>query len=247
MLFKNKTAIITGASTGIGRALAEHLAEAGCNLALIARNKEKIEIVAKELGKYGVKTKSYACDVSDYERVKTVFSQIKDDFGEVDYLINNAGITFSKPLGKLTIYEFDQEIDVNLKGVYYCTVESVDMIKDGGSVINMGSERGRNGTPSSSIAYAASKAGVHNLTKSFALQLASRKIRVNSVAPAGVYPTEMTKNWPKEKVERAKAGAPLGRLGKPEDIVNAISFLLSDKAEFITGQILDVNGGVTMR
>lgn len=239
----NKLALITGASSGIGKEIARKLANDGVNLIILSKDISKLNTVKKELGGLNVDIKVFNLDLSNTIEVETFFRDIKNQGIKIDYLVNNAGISTSKSFEELTDDDFDREIAVNLKGVYLCIRYGYELIKEGGSVVNIGSIRGRMGTPSSSPAYAAAKAGVINMTKSFAMQLAKYKIRVNCVAPGAVYPTEMSISWSEEKRTKIADANLLKRIGTPDDIADAVLFLLSDKASYITGHTLDVNGG----
>lgn len=246
MVIKGKVAVITGAGSGIGKATAKKLLQEGCQAALLGRTLEKLQKVKSELKDIGPRIETYKCNVSQSDQVKEAFSSIFKDFGRIDFLINSAGFNSRKTLDNLTEAEFDQEMDVNVKGTYLCITQTYPKMKEGGAIVNLSSIRGRLGSAFSSPGYAASKAADANLTKTFALQLAKYKIRVNAVAPGLVYPTELTEDLEKEKLERAKEATPLKRLGTPEDIANAVYFLLSDLSSFITGHTLDVNGGEWM-
>lgn len=245
--FKNKVAIITGASSGIGKSIAVKLASEQCNLGLIARDKEKLETVKLELKKFGVKVKIYPSDVSRSNNVNKIAKQIASDFGEINFLVNSAGQSILERKAEFNEEKFDNLIDVNLKGVYLSTMLlAYPLMKNGGAIVNISSIRGRTGTPSFSSGYAAAKGGVINLTKSFALEMADDNIRVNCVAPGATYPTELSKNWTTDVKKEIVSTIPQKRLGKPEDIANAVYFLLSDMSDYITGHTLDVNGGAWM-
>lgn len=242
-----KNAAVTGGSSGMGRAIAERLAKEGCNLAIIALDKERLESVKNELLKeYKVKVDVYSCDVSSGEQVKETFGQIKQTFKKIDYLVNCAGISTHKSIENVTEQDFDREIDVNLKGQFLCIMETYPLMKDGGSIVNIASIRGETGTPTTSPGYAAAKAGVINLTKTFALQLAKYNIRVNCISPGAVWPTAMSQWWDEAKREKIAEEAPLKRIGTPEEIANAAYFLLSPQSSYVTGHTLDVNGGTFM-
>jgi 3-oxoacyl-[acyl-carrier protein] reductase len=246
MDFKGKTAVITGGTEGIGKTIAYDLAKLNCNIVIISRKTEKHQAITKELIPFKIITKTYSCDVSSSEQVKIVFQKIKNEFHNIDFLINCAGISTSKPIENLTNEEFDQEIDINLKGTYYFINSAYSFMNIGGGIINMGSVRGRTGSVSTSPGYASAKAAVMNLTKSFAHQLAKYQIRVNCIAPGYIYGTKMNNNWEEEKQKKVKDQILLKRLGTPQDIANAVIFLLSDQSSYITGQTIDVNGGLYM-
>jgi 3-oxoacyl-[acyl-carrier protein] reductase len=242
MELKGKVTVVTGGSSGIGKAIATKLAERGSKLAIIARSVDRLEEVKKLLSDQ-VKTEIYVCDVSDSKQVKETFEKISKDFGHIDYLVNNAGISTSKPMEELTEEDFDNEVAVNFKGVYLCTTYVYPLMKLGGAIVNIGSYRARAGTPKTSPAYAASKAAVINLTKSYAMQLAKYGIRVNCVSPGRIHSTGISKSWGEEKRKKLREANLLKRLGSPDDIANAVCFLLSDLASYVTGHTLDVNGG----
>ncbi len=237
--------VITGATSGIGLATARLLAINKHKLALIARNTNDLTRVEHELIKKTL-VKSYSCDVSKSDKVNQVFTEIIAEFGTINYLINCAGITHSKPIETYTEKEFDQEISINLKGTYLCIMFAYKHIPKRGAIVNISTIRARTGTPTSSPGYAAAKEGVINITKTFALQLAKYSIRVNCIAPGAIYPTRQTEKWDKARRYAFVQATPLKRLGKPEEIADAIEFLLSEKASFITGHTLDVNGGAWM-
>lgn len=237
--------IITGATSGIGLATAKLLGQNGHNLALIARNSDDLTNTKKLLnGK--IRVEIYSCDVSKSDQVAKTFKHIIEDFGSIKYLVNCASITNSVPIEKDTEKGFDEEINVNLKGSYLCIMASYKYMSKNGAIVNFSSIRARTGAPSSSPGYAAAKAGIINLTKTFALQLAKYGIRVNCICPGAIYPTRFTEKWTKEKLEKFVEITPLKRLGTPQDIAYAVEFMLSDKASFITGHTLDVNGGAWM-
>lgn len=231
---------------GIGKCTAIKFAKEDYDLALISRRSELLAKFKNSLNKYRTKILIYCCDVSDSVAVQKTFEKIKRDFTKVDYLINNAGLIHSAPIEKSTEADFDEEIAVNLKGTYLCSMAAYPFIRPGGAIVNISSYRGRMGTPNTSVGYAAAKAGVINLTKSFAYQLAKYGIRVNSVSPGAVYPTGLSQNWSEEKIKKLTESTPLGKIAKPEDVSNAIYFLASHLSEAITGQTIDVNGGYWM-
>jgi 3-oxoacyl-[acyl-carrier protein] reductase len=243
--FKNKVALITGASGGIGLATAEKLANLGCSVILVGRDIHKLNEAQNKLVKYNVVVDVQKADVIKIRDIKTVHRNINKKFGKIDYLVNSAGISIPQKQGVLDENIFDSLINVNLKGTYIsCMLFGYELIKNGGAIVNVGSVRGRTGTDSFSSGYAASKAGVINLTKSFALELAERNIKVNCVAPGAIYPTEMSKSWNSALRKSIAENIPLKRLGKPKEVANVICFLLSEESNYITGQTIDVNGGL---
>ncbi len=240
---KGKTAIVTGASRGIGLEIAKTLASCGANVALIA-TKENPDL-AKEIAEtYGVRAESFACDVSDSEIVTATFKKIIETFEAVDILVNNAGITRDGLLMRMKDADFDDVIRVNLRSVFLCTraVARHFMGRKQGRIINMASINGIR-AQAGQANYAASKAGLIGLTKSNAMEFASRGITVNAVAP-GFIQTDMTDKLSEETIEKYKSAIPLQSLGTPQDVAYAVAFLASDCARYITGQILGVDGGL---
>lgn len=247
MKHTSKNAVITGGSSGMGKAIAERLAKEGYNLSLIAQDKDKLESVKKAIvSEYKIRVEIYSCDVSSGEQVKNTFLKIKETFDHIDCLVNAAGATTHKTIDKITEDDFIKEIDVNLKGSFLCIMSAFPLMKNGGSIVNIASIRGETGTPTSSPSYAAAKAGVINLTKTFALQLAKHNIRVNCISPGAVWPTAMSQHWDEAKREKIAEEVPLKRIGAPEEIAGATYFLLSSESSYITGHTLDVNGGTFM-
>jgi len=241
---KGKTAIITGATRGIGLEITRVLASRGCNVAMLdiqLGDGVSIEEVAKD---FGVVAKGYACDVSNTDAVEATFKQVIADFGKVQILVNNAGITRDQLLMRMKDDEFDSVIAVNLRSAFVCTraISRHMMGNRTGRIINMASINGIR-CQAGQANYAASKAGVIGLTKSNAMELASRGVTVNAVAP-GFIKTAMTDKLPKEAVEKYTAAIPLQAMGSPRDVANAVAFLASDEAAYITGQVLGVDGGL---
>ena len=247
MLLENKTAIVTGATRGIGHAIAIRFAKEGCNVAFCGRTRgEKMVAVEQELQALGVKAKGYAADVADYASAQALVKEVLADFGNVDILINNAGITDDAAVKRMTEEQFDHVIGTNLKSVF-CMTKAVQpaMWKQGhGSIVNIGSVVGIAGNYNQAN-YAASKAGIIGLTKSVARELAGRNVTVNAVAP-GYIGTDMT-NVLSDKVKEAmKAQIPAKRIGTPEDVANVVAFLCSDEAAYVTGEVIRVDGGLAM-
>ncbi len=246
-MLKGKTAVITGASRGIGKAVAVRLGKAGANLVLNYRSRDNsMDELIESLEKEGVKAVKVKGDVSNSDDAKQLMKVAKDTFGSIDILVNNAGITKDKLIIQMKDEDFDSVIRVNLKGSYNCIKHAArTMMKQrSGKIVNMASVVGVSGN-AGQINYSASKAGVIGMTKSAARELAGRNITVNAVAP-GFIETDMTKAL----VEKAKgdmvSGIPLGRLGSPEDVAEAVAFLSSDSADYVTGQVLHVDGGMVM-
>ena len=246
-MFKEKVAVVTGGSRGIGKAVSLKFAKGGASVAIIyAGNEEAANDTVKEIESLGAKAKAYKCDVADFDNTADVFKQIVADFGTIDILVNNAGITKDGLLMAMSEADFDDVIDTNLKGCFQMIrFASRRMMKQRyGRIINVSSVSGVAGNAGQAN-YCASKAGMIGLTKSAAKELASRGITCNAIAP-GFVKTEMTDVLSDEVKENAKKQIPLGRFAEPEDIANAAVFLASDKAAYITGQVLLVDGGMVM-
>lgn len=246
-MLKDKVAIVTGGTRGIGRAIALKLADHGANIVINYRNsdKEAEELKAILEGK-GVKVLTVKCDISNFEDSKNLMDKCKEVFGKIDILVNNAGITKDTLIMRMKEEDFDNVIDVNLKGTFNCAKHaSAIMLKQRfGKIINMTSVVGIAGN-AGQVNYAASKAGVIGLTKSLAKELGSRGITVNAVAP-GFINTDMTASLSEKVKEEASKNIPLKRLGDPEDVANLVGFLVSDAANYITGQVINVDGGMVM-
>lgn len=243
----NKTAIITGASQGIGAALSKRLNELGYNLVLNYRSNTAAidELIDSFENKETVNIK-VQCDISNYEDAKNMVDVAYDNFRTVDVLINNAGITKDNIIALMTEEQFDDVININLKGTFNCCKHiSKRMMKQKfGRIVNISSVIGLMGN-AGQINYSASKAGIIGLTKSMARELARKNILVNAVAP-GFIQTAMTDKIPETAKEEMIKNVPLQRLGQTKDIADAVEFLISDKASYITGQVLSVNGGLYM-
>ena len=246
-MLKDKVAIVTGGTRGIGRAIALKLADHGANIVINYRNSDKEEEELKAiLEEKGVKVLTVKCDISNFEDSKNLMDKCKEVFGKIDILVNNAGITKDTLIMRMKEEDFDNVIDVNLKGTFNCAKHaSAIMLKQRfGKIINMTSVVGIAGN-AGQVNYAASKAGVIGLTKSLAKELGSRGITVNAVAP-GFINTDMTASLSEKVKEEASKNIPLKRLGDPEDVANLVGFLASDAANYITGQIINVDGGMVM-
>ncbi len=245
-LLEGKTALITGASKGIGKSIAEKYAEQGANVAFtFLSSVEKGQALEKELADaYGVKVKGYRSDASDFKAAEELIASVVSDFGSLDILVNNAGITKDNLLMRMTEEMWDDVININLKSCFN-TVKAANrtfMKQKSGSIINMTSVVGIKGNPWQAN-YAASKAGIIGFTKSVALELGSRNIRSNAIAP-GFIETEMTDALDEKTVQGWRDAIPLKRGGRPEDVADLCVFLGSDMSAYITGQVIQVDGGM---
>jgi 3-oxoacyl-[acyl-carrier protein] reductase len=244
-LLKGKTALITGASKGIGKGIAEVFVNNGCNVAFTYLSSvEQAEAVENELSTADVKVKGYRSDASQFEAASQLVEDVLKDFGTIDILINNAGITKDTLLMRMSEEDFDQVMTINLKSIFNLTkaVQRTMLKARSGSIINMSSVVGIKGNAGQSN-YAASKAGIIGFTKSIALELGSRNIRCNAIAP-GFIETEMTAKLDEKTVQGWRDAIPLKRGGSPEDVANACLFLASDLSTYISGQVLQVDGGM---
>ncbi|HHW6586881.1 TPA: 3-oxoacyl-[acyl-carrier-protein] reductase [Staphylococcus aureus] len=242
-----KSALVTGASRGIGRSIALQLAEEGYNVAVnYAGSKEKAEAVVEEIKAKGVDSFAIQANVADADEVKAMIKEVISQFGSLDVLANNAGITRDNLLMRMKEQEWDDVIDTNLKGVFNCIQKATPQMlrQRSGAIINLSSVVGAVGNPGQAN-YVATKAGVIGLTKSAARELASRGITVNAVAP-GFIVSDMTDALSDELKEQMLTQIPLARFGQDTDIANTVAFLASDKAKYITGQTIHVNGGMYM-
>ena len=247
MNFENQTAIVTGAGRGIGHAIAARLANDGARVACVSRSEENAKRTADELNRARADAaKHYAVDVADHAAVQKVGGQILKDFGKIDILVNNAGVTRDGLAMRMSIEDWDTVINTNLRGAFNFTQSIVRaMIKQrSGRIINITSVIGLIGNAGQTN-YAASKAGLIGFTKSLARELASRNITVNAVAP-GFITTDMTTGLSDEIKKAIQAQIPLGKTGAPENIADAVVFLASAEASYITGQVVCVDGGMVM-
>ncbi len=244
-LLKDKVALITGGGRGIGRSICESFAENGCNVAFTYNNsQEAAEDLVNELKKYDVKVKSYKSDASDHDKSVELVDNVISDFDRIDVLVNNAGITNDNLLMRMSPSDFKDVVNVNLGSVFNLTKSSIKIFlkQKEGSIINISSIVGLKGNAGQSN-YAASKAGIIGFSKSIALELGSRNIRCNVVAP-GFIETDMTDSLSDDVLEKWKESIPLKRSGKPNDVGNACVFLASDLSSYVTGQVLQVDGGL---
>lgn len=241
-MLKGKTAIVTGGTRGIGFAIVKKYLENGANVALAGSRQESVEKTLKQLSAYEGRIMGIWPDLCDPEAVAGDFAAVKERFGRVDILANNAGVSSRTSLYEYTLEEFSKIMEINVKAVFVCSQAAARIMKEqgGGVIINTSSMVGEYGQPSG-CGYPASKFAVNGLTKSLARELAKDQIRVNAVAP-GVTRTDMVAALPQEMVDRISAGIPLGRMGEPLDIANAYLYLASDLASYVTGITLRVDG-----
>ncbi len=244
---KGKVTLITGASRGIGKACAIYFAKAGADVVINYNKTKNIEKLLKECQKFKIEALAFKADVSSESDCRKMVDFTIKNFGKIDILVNNAGIWTYAPIDKMPDKILNETLDINLRGVFYLTREVVPYMKkqNSGNIINISSTAGQRGEAEHSH-YAASKGAIISLTKSLATELAPWNIRVNCVAPGWVY-TDMSKAALKSKARKQILGTiPLGRVGTPEEIAGAVLFLASDLAGFITGEILNVNGGAVL-
>lgn len=244
-ILEGKVALITGASKGIGRAIAQKYAEMGAQVAFTYLSSvEKGQQLEQELADYGTKCKGYRSDASDFGQAEQLVERVVADFGRLDVLVNNAGITKDGLLMRMSEEQWDAVINTNLKSVFNLTKAATKpmMRQKSGSIVNLTSVVGIKGNAGQAN-YAASKAGIIGFTKSVALELGSRNIRSNAIAP-GFIETEMTGELDQSVVEEWKKAVPLRRAGTPEDVAHCAVFLASDQSAYISGQVLQVDGGM---
>lgn len=241
---KGKTALITGSAQGLGMKMALTLAKEGVNIIVNDRNgeNEKAKATIEEIKKFGVEAEYVSADVSDFESCKKMAEAIKEKFDKVDILINNAGITKDRTLKKMTPEEWYPVINVNLNSLYNVTHNLLEMIPEGGRIINISSIAGTSGNFGQTN-YSSTKAGVIGFTKSLSKEVGKMKITVNAVAP-GFIKSAMTDKIPVEMLANILQLIPLKEIGQPEDVANAIKFLCSEDAKYITGTVIEVDGGL---
>lgn len=245
MILKDKVAVVTGASRGIGRAIAQEYAKHGASVAIIATNSVAADRTASEIAAgTGADVRAYACNIADADAVKATFKTILTDFGTVDILVNNAGITRDKLMMTMKPEDFDSVIAVNLRGAFLCTKEVYPILakRRSGRIINMASVSGLMGN-AGQVNYSASKAGLIAMTKTIAKELAARNVTCNAIAP-GFVTTDMTAAFQED--EKFREGIPMKRFAKPEEIAALALFLASDAAGYITGEVIRIDGGMAM-
>ena len=242
----DKVSLITGSAQGIGRQTAKKFAKEGMKLALVDVKKEKLQELEEELDEFE-ECITVECDVSDPKQVKKTVSKTVDEFGKLDILVNNAGVMSHDQIEEVTDELLEKILGVNFKGTFYFCREVAPIMKSNsyGKIVNVSSIAGKTGDNTTTPVYGSSKGAIATLTKSLARQLGPFGINVNGVAPHAIM-TPMMSYWDEEKKERIRNSLPVRRLGTPKDVAMAISFLASDEADFITGQIINVNGGELM-
>ena len=247
MKLKDRVAIVTGGARGIGKAIVRTFVREGAKVAIVDIDHENLEILKNEIQKRKGEAITISCDITKSPEVKKMVDQVRRTFHRIDILVNNAGIIRRGTIETVTEEDWDRVIEVNLKGTFNCCKAVVEFMKKQGygKIVNISSIAGKMGDITSAPGYGPSKAGVDALTKTLARQLAPYGINVNAVSPHAIE-TEMSAQWSEERRKEIIASIPLGRLGKPEDVAEAVLFLASEEASFITGEILDVNGGALM-
>lgn len=247
MKLKGKTALVTGSGRGLGKSIALKLAQMGANIVLNdIEGSDSIDKTADEFREAGYNVVVTKGDVRNEADIKTIIKTAVDAFGSIDILVNNAGITKDKPMAMMSEEDWDSVLDINLKGAFLCTKATAKvMIKQrNGKIINIASIAGVMGNPGQAN-YSASKAGLIGLTKSTAKELASRNITCNAVAP-GLIMSKMTEVLPDKVKENYMNNIPLGRFGTPEDVANVVGFLASSDSNYVTGQVINIDGGLVM-
>ncbi|MDP2855622.1 MAG: SDR family NAD(P)-dependent oxidoreductase [bacterium] len=246
-MFKNKTAIITGAGQGIGHGIALALAKEGCNVVVSDINQETCDKAAKDFAGLGAKVLAIKCDVSNKSEVDNLVAKTIENFGQLDILVNNAGIFPFKSFSQMTEADWDRVMSVNLKSMFLCSQAAIGIMKAGSKIVNISSIAAFVGFEGLAH-YCASKGGVSSFTRALALELAPKKININAVAPGAINtPGAVGASSSEEVKKQTIAAIPWGRMGLPEDIANAVVFLASEKADYITGQTIIVDGGWTLR
>ena len=247
MILTERIAIVTGAGRGIGKSIALTLAREGAKVMVNDIDIKTATEVTKEIRNMGRSSLVFQADVSNSKEVNQMVEFIQQEFGRIDILVNNAAIIKRGTIDDLSEEDWDRVMEINLKGTFNCTKAVAGIMKKQryGKIVNISSVVGKVGDLASAPCYGASKAGIACLAKSLARELAPYNINVNVVAPHAIE-TDMSREWPEEKRRSIISSIPLGRMGEPEDVAEAVLFLVSDKSKFITGEVLDVNGGYLM-
>lgn len=245
-MLSNKSAIVTGAAKGIGKGIALALAKDGCNVAVSDIDIAEAQKTAEELKEMGVKAIAIKCDVSQKSEVENLFSQAAKELGEVDILVNNAGIYPFIPFADMKEEDWDKVIKVNLKSVFLCSQEALKYLPEGGRIVDVSSIASFVGFAGLAH-YCASKGAINAMIRALALEVSPKKITVNAIAPGAIKTPGATQGSNEEIIKQTIAAIPLARMGEPEDIANAVVFLASDRASYITGQTIIVDGGWTLR
>ncbi len=241
---KRKTAVVTGAGSGIGKGIALALAKEGYNVVVADISEENGKKVADELSKLGIKTLAVKCDVSNSDQVSALFHEAAKEFGQIEVLVNNAGIYPFVSFEKMQESDWDKVMNINLKSIFLCSKEASRLMPEGGRIINISSIASVVGF-SGLVHYCASKGGVNAMVRALALEMAPKKITVNAVAPGAIQTPGAQAS--EESQKQTIVAIPLARMGQPEDIANAVVFLALEKSDYITGQVLIVDGGWTLR
>ncbi|EST54268.1 diacetyl reductase [Brevibacillus panacihumi W25] len=256
MSLEKKVGVITGAARGLGYSIAEELASSGHIVHLLDRDQEQLQASVDKLRASGYEAYGWSIDLADPDLIPEVIMNIVEMTGNIDVLVNNAGVNFVKPIDQVTSTDWDFVLDINLKAVFFMIQAAAPQMREGGSIINIASIAANSPRPLS-VAYAASKAGVLSLTKTISIVLAPRRIRVNAICP-GAMDTELlskmaeemsslSHSTPEQSLQNYLGPIPLGRISEPTDVAKAVSFLASDAASYVTGQSLNVCGGVTVQ
>ncbi|MBI5000686.1 MAG: 3-oxoacyl-[acyl-carrier-protein] reductase [Euryarchaeota archaeon] len=246
-MLENRNALVTGASRGIGKEIAKAFANQGASVVVNYHTREEsADDVATEIEKIGMRTWIFPTDTSNLQEVKKMKGAIEKNFGKIDVLVNNAGINVDKTFAKMTEEDWNKVISVDLTGVFNCTHVFLDHVTESkyGRIINITSIVGQMGNIGQ-VNYAAAKSGIIGLTKALAREMARKNVTVNAIAP-GFIETDMVRNMPDKIKEKVLPTIPMGRFGKPEEVAHACVFLASDMAAYITGQVINVNGGMYM-
>jgi NAD(P)-dependent dehydrogenase (short-subunit alcohol dehydrogenase family) len=246
MILKDKVAIVTGAKQGIGLGIAVEMAKEGANVVVSDLDQASCDKVAEEINKLGVKAIGVKCDVSNKAEVDNLIAKTKAEFGKIDILVNNAGIYPFKPFLEMTEEEWDKVININLKSVFLCSQAAAKEMASGGKIVNTSSVAAFIGFAGLAH-YCASKGGINAMIRALALELANKNITVNAIAPGAIDTPGASAGSNEEVKKQTIANISLARMGKPEDIANLAVFLASEKANYITGQTIIVDGGWTLR